>query len=98
MPVDARELNMDGGWPRVAVSEVATAVLGGTPSRGKPEYWNGDLPWATAKDVASIPGRYLDEVQERITEVGLNSSAAKLLPQGYCSYYCSWHCWRISST
>ena len=73
---------MDGGWPRVAVSEVATAVLGGTPSRGKPEYWNGDLPWATAKDVASIPGRYLDEVQECITEVGLNSSAAKLLPQG----------------
>ena len=73
---------MDGGWPRVAVSEVATAVLGGTPSRGKPEYWYGDLPWATAKDVASIPGRYLDEVQECITEVGLNSSAAKLLPQG----------------
>ena len=73
---------MDVEWPRVSVSEVATAVIGGTPRRDTPNFWNGDLSWASAKDVASIPGRYLDEVQECITEEGLNSSAAKLMPPG----------------
>ena len=76
------EIEIASEWPRVPVSEVAGAVIGGTPARSVAEYWGGDIPWATAKDVAGVPSRYLDQVQECITEQGLESSAAKLMPKG----------------
>jgi type I restriction enzyme S subunit len=66
----------------VPISELATAVIGGTPSRNVAEYWHGDIPWATAKDVASVSGRYLEKVEEHIACEGLKNSAAKLLPKG----------------
>jgi len=69
-------------WSRVPISKVAYAVIGGTPSRKVPEYWHGDVPWATAKDVASVSGRYLNHVEEYITKEGLQNSAAKLLSKG----------------
>ena len=69
-------------WREVAVSQVASATIGGTPSRAVPDYWQGNIPWATAKDVANCGSRYLDDVQESITEVGLAKSAAKLMPEG----------------
>ena len=72
---------MSGEWPMVPVSELATAVVGGTPSRNVAEYWHGDIPWATAKDVAAVSGRYLEKVEEHITCEGLENSAAKLLPK-----------------
>ncbi len=73
---------MTDEWREVAVSEVASAVIGGTPSRKIAKFWNGDIPWATAKDVAAVQSRYLDEVQESITEQGLESSAAKIMSAG----------------
>lgn len=66
----------------VPVSHAATPVLGGTPSRGIPEYWNGSIRWATAKDVAGAGGRYLYQTGEFISSEGLNKSPAKILPEG----------------
>ena len=80
--IDLLTSQMKGEWPRVPVSDIATAVIGGTPRRSVAEYWDGNLPWATAKDVARVPSRYLDEVQENITEAGLESSTTKLMPAG----------------
>jgi len=73
---------MTGEWPNVEISHVATPVIGGTPSRSVAEYWGGDIQWATAKDVAAVSGRYLEHVEECISEEGLKNSAAKLLPKG----------------
>jgi type I restriction enzyme S subunit len=72
---------MAGEWPSVALSQAVTPVIGGTPSRAVTEYWNGDIPWATAKDVARVKGRHLESVEEFITREGLEKSAAKLLPK-----------------
>ena len=71
-----------GKWQEVAVSDVASATIGGTPSRAIRDYWEGTIPWATAKDVASSDSRYLDKAQESISESGLANSAAKLMPEG----------------
>lgn len=73
---------VENAWPRVSVSDIAATVIGGTPSREVAAYWRGDIPWATAKDVAGVSSRYLDEVQEFVTEKGLASSAAKQMPAG----------------
>ncbi len=74
---------MGGEWHRVAVSDIAEPVLGGTPAKAKPEYWEGGtIPWATAKDIASTNGRFIYGTENRITRKGLANSAAKLLPSG----------------
>lgn len=59
---------------------------GHTPSRSVPEYWeNADIPWFTLADVWQLrDGKqvYLGETAHRISRLGLNNSAAELLPAG----------------
>jgi len=37
---------------QVPVSQVSSIFIGGTPSRRVPQCWNGDIKWATARDIA----------------------------------------------
>jgi type I restriction enzyme S subunit len=69
-------------YDTVPVSEIAQILLGGTPSRSKPEFWNGVIKWASAKDVAANDSRYLTKTEETITELGVQNSAAKVLDKG----------------
>jgi len=74
---------MRSEWQKVAVSEIAVPILGGTPAKAQSEYWNGGtIPWATAKDIASVTGRFINATNNNITWQGLENSAAKLLPFG----------------
>lgn len=67
-------------WPAAPLGTVCNVVGGGTPSRDKPEFFGGDIPWITPTDVTRNDGRYLDIGAETITELGLKNSSAKLLP------------------
>lgn len=69
-------------WPYISISDIANIILGGTPDRNNKDYWNGDIPWATAKDVTRVVGRHIYNTTESITRLGLGKSAAKLLPKG----------------
>ena len=68
------------GWMPAALGDVAAVVGGGTPKRSEPTFWNGDLPWATPTDVTGLRGRIIAQTASSITEAGLVSSSAKLLP------------------
>ena len=52
---------------------------GGTPSKQEPDYWDGDIPWASVKDLTS---NNPSGTEESITEEGLSSSASRLVPAG----------------
>jgi type I restriction enzyme S subunit len=67
------------GFPLGTLGDVATFVGGGTPSRAVPEYFTGSLCWATSKDMKA---RFLDDTQEHVTPVAVQSSATKLVPPG----------------
>lgn len=60
--------------------ELVTFRGGGTPSKQVPEYWDGDIPWASVKDFTSTS---LSETQDFITQEGLRNSAANLIPKGH---------------
>lgn len=57
--------------------QVATIKSGGTPSKAKAEYWGGDLPWASGKDLKI---RSLSTTEFQLTAAGW--SAAKTAPAG----------------
>ncbi|MCF8374307.1 MAG: restriction endonuclease subunit S [Bacteroidales bacterium] len=62
-------------WVEVELGEVCGFVGGGTPSKNNPAFWNGDIPWASIKD---IKGENLFCTINFITKEGLKWSSANL--------------------
>lgn len=73
-------------WRRGNIRRFALMKTGHTPSRSVEQYWqNTDIPWFTLADVWQLrDGRqvYLGETANRISGLGLDNSAAELLPKG----------------
>lgn len=53
---------------------------GGTPARNTKEYWGGDIPWVTVKDLTNK--KFINDAQEKITNTGLENSASNIIPKG----------------
>ena len=73
-------------WVTGNIRRFATMKTGHTPSRSHPEYWDDcTIPWFTLTDVWQLRDGtrwFLGETAEKISEVGLDNSAAELLPTG----------------
>ncbi|GAB2767565.1 hypothetical protein GCM10027020_20440 [Nocardioides salsibiostraticola] len=68
-----------GVWPAAKLGEVASTTSGGTPARGNPKFYGGDIPWVKSGELNS---GLVSDAEESITELGLASSSAKVLPAG----------------
>lgn len=55
---------------------------GGTPSRGKSQFYGGDIPWAKISDIENSVNGILTETEEKITEEGLKSIGNRIFPKG----------------
>ena len=74
-------LEVDPGWPEVELGEVADVVNGGTPKSTVPEYWDGGVHWITLADLpASNPITEIKDTVRTISEVGLRTSSATMVP------------------
>jgi type I restriction enzyme S subunit len=62
------------------LGELVTITGGGTPSRDRPEYFNGDIPWMTVKDFNDE--FFLRNPKECISKLGLANSASRVIPAG----------------
>ncbi len=69
----------EGEWEVKRIEEIATVSSGGTPSRTKSDYWNGNIPWITT---SLIDFNRIRTAEEFITEDGLSNSSAKLFSKG----------------
>ena len=63
----------------VKIGEIGALTSGGTPSRAKPEYFEGDIRWYSAGELNSL---YLPDSVEHISERALQQSSAKLFNKG----------------
>ncbi|WP_440444705.1 restriction endonuclease subunit S [Phascolarctobacterium sp.] len=71
-----------GEWKNCTLSSLGTIVGGATPSTKKPEnYEGGTIPWITPKDLSGFLGRYISHGERYITEKGLNSCSAQMMPK-----------------
>ncbi|EGQ8248341.1 restriction endonuclease subunit S [Vibrio parahaemolyticus] len=67
-------------WEVTTVGKIAKTELGGTPSTAVDEYWNdADIPWLSSAETASFP---VTTSEQKITQAGIDNSAATLLPKG----------------
>lgn len=64
------------GWRDSNILAVADLLGGGTPTKKKPEYWNGDIPFFTPTDAEGTIFKFA--TADSITEEGLKKSSTKL--------------------
>ena len=77
-PFHETELGMiPEGWEVTTIGENLKTALGGTPSRNRDDYWNGEIAWINSGEINKFR---IIQASEYITENGLKSSATKLLP------------------
>jgi type I restriction enzyme S subunit len=68
------------GWGVGPILEHARLMSGGTPKTDRPEYWDGPISWASAKDVSQASGSILVDTERTITPRGLGESATQMIP------------------
>ena len=66
-------------WISTELDVIADVSSGGTPSRAKPEYWNGSIPWVST---TLINFNKIEKANEYITSLGLTNSSTKIFPKG----------------
>lgn len=72
-------IDIDPSWKTVCLGEICSLKTGGTPKSTKKEYYeNGTIPWLVSGDIHS---EEIFDCDGRITQEGLESSNAKLLPK-----------------
>lgn len=70
-------------WAWTTMDNISDVVGGGTPiSKEKRFYQNGSIPWLTPADLSGYKEKYVSNGARFITEDGLNSSSAKIMPAG----------------
>lgn len=70
-------------WNLIPLEKIGQVSSGGTPSTKITDNWNGNIPWITPSELTALNGKYIDGNTERkITEKGLKSSSAVMVPAG----------------
>jgi type I restriction enzyme S subunit len=67
------------GWTRGNLEDFAHTTSGGTPSRNRPDYYQGSISWFKSGE---LNDGFLNDSEEKITEEAIHNSNAKLFPAG----------------
>ena len=70
---DEIPFDVPDSWEWARLESIARVSGGATPDKGNLAYWNGEIPWASMKDVH---GNFLESTLDSITEAGLESKAS----------------------
>ena len=66
---------------KIKLRQAFDLQMGKTPTRNRPDYWNGDHKWISIADIGNA-GKFLTKTKESITEAGIDGSGIKVVPQG----------------
>jgi len=65
-------------WDTKKLSKLCVKIYGGgTPSKSRPEYYEGNIPWVTPKDMKQD---FIGDSIDHITEKAIGESSTKLIP------------------
>ena len=95
-----RRTRIRSTYPSAKLLSLSYFRTGGTPSTAHPEYWNGSIPWVSAKDFKAF--RFEDS-EDHVTELALAESTTCYVNRpavhaekyrgdgGAHDYDCQWH-------
>lgn len=66
-------------WTLSKIRYFTHFIGGGTPSRENLQFWNGDIPWVSPKDMKT---EQIENTEECITRTGLENSSTSLIDPG----------------
>ncbi len=71
---EEKPFNLPMGWEFCRFSSLINSIIsGGTPSKINSQFWDGDIPWASVKDLGK--SKYLEKTQDYITQKGLDTGS-----------------------
>jgi len=66
-------------WDLKTLDKIKNEIYaGGTPSRSKDEYFNGEIPWVKSGELNQ---NFISNIEEKITKKALDNSSAKIVPK-----------------
>ncbi len=70
---------MKSGWQTKNLGDLCYMIGGGTPAKNKSEYYSGNIPWATVRDMRS---EVISETECKITLDAVKKSSTNIIPAG----------------
>jgi len=69
--------NLPDGWTLTPLKHLVSVMGGATPSKEREDFWIGEIPWVSPKDMKSD---VISEVTDHISEAALAGSPVQLVP------------------
>lgn len=66
-------------WSWIRLGELGYILGGGTPSKAKKEFWGGDIPWVSPKDMKLD---FIENALDTVTDEAVNNTSASMIPVG----------------
>ena len=70
---------MKAGWKTKSLCDLCHVIGGGTPPKDKSEYYSGNIPWATVRDMRQ---EIITGTECKITKEAVKSSSTNIIPGG----------------
>ena len=67
------------GWEDKRLDDICTFSSGGTPSKKNSNYWDGDIPWVSGRDMKKTQ---LSDTFLHISQSAVDEASARLAPKG----------------
>lgn len=77
--VEAQDDLLPAQWLRVPLGAAGEWRGGGTPSKSRPDFWEGSVPWVSPKDMKVLR---ISDAQDHISEAAIEGSSVRLIPTG----------------
>jgi type I restriction enzyme S subunit len=68
------------GWRWRRLTDLAQLESGHTPSRKRPDWWGGEIPWIALPDIRKMDGVVAHDTLEKTNALGIANSSARILP------------------
>lgn len=75
-------MSLPTGWHMSTIGEIGSVVSGGTPSTSDNSNFGEEVPWITPADLTGYTSIFISKGKRGLTNKGLNSSSARLIPGG----------------
>ena len=66
---------------KYSLDDIVEIISGGTPKTGIKEYWDGEIPWISIKDITSSSNK-IQNTEKYVTRLGVENSSTNILKEG----------------